>query len=167
MSARGEDKDRNGHCHRASDRHLKQAIECGLDRTFTKLARDHEYQDGCKRRDAKTWVEGCRIGQRSDGECEDASNRHGRGMRHQGRDRTGVDRPANRSDDVVGGRLQRSPDAHLGHHNGRKDGPQSMQRNCEELRQGEGQDSADRHSQAEAQVGFGEQRRQIRYLGGQ
>ena len=119
MSACGEDQDRNGHCYRAPDSHLKQPVECRFDRTFTKLGRDHQNQDGCEGRDAKTWIDRCRIGQRCDGECEHASNCPGRGVRHQRRNGTGVDGSAGRSENVIGGRLQRSPGTHLSHHDGR------------------------------------------------
>src|ERR1700730_1367777 len=73
-------------------------------------------------------------------------------MRHQRLNRTGVERSADRADDVVRGRLERAADACLDDHDGRKHGPEPMRRNTEEVRQTERQQRIDGSSNAEAQA---------------
>ena len=75
-------------------------------------------------------------------------------MGNQHTDGAGVDGAAERPNNILSACPQRSADAHLGNHHGRQDRPQSVQRNGQDLREGERQQGGNRHPQTEAELGF-------------
>jgi hypothetical protein len=152
MSARGQDQERDRYRDNPADGDAKRAIDGQLDCRFAELGQDHEHQDRRDRRGTKAWADGCGIGQRGDRQGKHAGQREHGCMRHHRRDRAGVDGSADRPDDVIRGRFERSAHARLDHHDGREDGPQPMHRNSEDVRQAEGQKRVDRRLQAKPQA---------------